>query len=95
MRTYKEVKRKIEDTVYCDMCGFNCTDEQLGSEYATLKALWGYKSTKDGNKYEIHLCENCFDKTLSWMIKKRKRVLGCFDYPYSYDPLKGTNYNII
>jgi len=89
MKTYKTVKRKVEDTVRCDICDSLCTDIQLGSEYATLEVLWGYKSTKDGSKYEIHLCELCFDKIISWMRTERKKVLGPFNYPHKIDPLNG------
>jgi hypothetical protein len=95
MRTYKTVKRKVEDKIYCDVCVENCTTEQLGSEYATLEAIWGYSSGKDGKKYDIHLCENCFDETIEWMTKKRKRFLGCFNYPHAKDPLKGEGYDIL
>ena len=41
MKTYKTVKRKVEDTVRCDMCDYLCTIDQFGSEYATLEATWG------------------------------------------------------
>lgn len=89
MRTYKTIKRQVEDKVYCDMCGLNCTDEQLGSEYATLEAMWGYSSHKDGHKYDIQLCESCFDKIVEHIRKNRKKILGCFEYPYDNDPLYG------
>ena len=48
-----------------------------------------YGSTNDGSKYEIHICENCFDETLEFLKQKRKSILGTFSYPYSNDPLDG------
>jgi len=95
MKTYKEVKRKVEDKVYCDLCGQSCTLDQFGSEYATLEAIWGYGSKKDGEKFDIQICENCFNETLNWMKEKRRINLGSFSYPHNKDPLNGENYNII
>lgn len=89
MKTYKIVKKKVLDKTYCDICGSCCTDENCGDEYATLEALWGYSSRKDGSKYEIHLCENCFDETIQEMKNKRQSYLGCFNYPHDEDPLSG------
>lgn len=89
MRTYKEVKRKVEDTVRCDICDYNCTKNQYSSEYATLEASWGYGSQKDGSKYDIQLCELCFDKTIEWMKKQRRNYLACFSYPFNTDPFDG------
>ena len=87
MKTYKKVYYKAEDKVHCDICGSNCTDDNCGSEYATLEALWGYCSKKDGKKIDIQICEKCFDDTLEWMRSKRQSYLGPFNYPYDYDPL--------
>lgn len=89
MRTYKKVTKKVEDRVYCDICSSSCTSDNFGSEYATLEALWGYGSQKDGEKFDIQICENCFDEILVWMRQKRKFYLGPFNYPYDQDPLRG------
>lgn len=89
MQTFRNKSIKVVDKIYCDMCGVCCTSEQLGSEYATLEAQWGYNSSKDETQYHIQICENCFDDVIDFMKKKRRRMLGCFKYPYEYDPLKG------
>jgi hypothetical protein len=91
LKTYKTVEKKVVDKTYCDVCGSCCTDDNCGDEYATLEALWGYCSSKDGSKYEIHLCENCFDETIQEMKNKRQSYLGCFNYPYETDPLNPIN----
>lgn len=88
MKTYIEVTRKIEHQIYCDVCGDCCTKE-YESEYATLEALWGYFSKKDGDRFDIQLCEKCFDEIIDWMKQKRKIHLEPFNYPYDKDPLKG------
>lgn len=90
MKTYRKKVVKVIDKVYCDVCGSNCSkDEQLGYEYGVLEANWGYSSKQDGTNYDIHLCETCFMAIVDSLKKKRKSVLGCFNYPYDYDPLNG------
>lgn len=78
------------DKTYCDICGSCCTEDGFGDEYATLEALWGYYSSKDGAKFDIQICERCFDDTIEWMRQKRKFYLRPFNYPYEIDPLKNT-----
>lgn len=89
MRTFKNKTVKVLDKIYCDMCGLCCTDDNFGNEVATLEASWGYCSSKDGSKFDIQLCERCFDDVLEWIKKKRKSYLGVFKYPYEKDPLNG------
>lgn len=87
MRTYKKEYREVKDKVYCDMCGLCCTDDNFGDEYANLEADWGYNSSKDGSRFNIQLCEMCFDETLEFIKNSRKEYLGPFKYPYKTDPL--------
>jgi hypothetical protein len=89
MRTYKTVKKQVEDQVLCDVCGKVCTDDNYISEYATVEAMWGYASSMDGTKFDIQLCENCFGDMIGWMREKRKEYLAPFDYPYDKDPFRG------
>lgn len=89
MKTYKKEYKQVLDKIYCDMCGLCCTDDNFGNEVATLEASWGYCSSKDGSKFDIQLCERCFDDVLEWIKKKRKSYLGVFKYPYEKDPLNG------
>lgn len=92
MQTHKNKTIKVIDQVYCDSCGSNCSRDQLGNEYGVLEAKWGYSSKQDGTVYEIHLCENCFMETVNFIKDKRRRTLGCFNYPYDYDPLEGKSW---
>jgi hypothetical protein len=90
MRTFKEEVRKVLSDVSCDICGKSTTNyKEVGPDYATLESCWGYGSTNDGSKYEIHICEFCFDETLEFLKQKRKSVLGPFNYPFDNDPLDG------
>lgn len=87
MKTHKKEYKQVIDKIYCDMCGLCCTDDNFGNEYATIEASWGYGSSKDGSKFDIQLCEKCFDDVLELIKKKRKSYLGPFKYPYDKDPL--------
>jgi hypothetical protein len=90
MRTFKEEVRKVLSDVSCDICGKSTTNyKEVGPDFATLESYWGYGSTNDGSKYEIHICEFCFDETLEFLKQKRKSVLGPFSYPFEKDPLDG------
>lgn len=68
MRKYKKAIKKVLKDIICDICGKSCIDPICGlqdvgmAEYATLEALWGYCSKKDGESYNCDLCEDCFDK---------------------------------
>jgi len=93
MKTYKEKTIKVLDHILCDICGKTCTDDFYNNhENATLEASWGYNSGRDGERFEIHLCNNCFDETLDFLKKKRNGILGPFNYPFSPDPLNGQGY---
>ena len=90
MRTFKEEVRKVLDDVSCDICGKSTTNyPDVGPDYATLESYWGYGSQKDGSKYEVHLCESCFNDVIDLLKETRKRILGPFSYPYEIDPLDG------
>jgi len=90
MREFKEEIRKVLSDVSCDICGKSTTNyKEVGPDFATLESYWGYGSTNDGSKYEIHICEFCFDETLEFLKQKRKSVLGPFTYPFKPDPLDG------
>ncbi len=61
----KDITIKSQEVIdiICDLCGESCLDELgINFEYATLKSNWGYGSNKDGEKHEVHLCENCYDR---------------------------------
>lgn len=89
MKTFKQELKQSIDKIYCDMCGSCCTDDNFGTECATVEAVWGYNSKKDGVEYDIQLCERCFDETIEFIRHTRKQHLGPFKYPYDYDPLDG------
>jgi hypothetical protein len=72
----KKNKQKLVlqlDDIICDICGNSCK-KKVDIESAKLFAHWGYDSLKDGDVYDIDICENCFDKTLAFLMKIRSHV---------------------
>lgn len=66
MRKFKQDTCERLDEILCDICGESCKKEH-DHEYASLSATWGYDSNKDLLSHQIELCENCFDKTISFL----------------------------
>lgn len=81
-----EIRKKIEQlkvTGYiCDVCGNSCNaskDKRYEShEYATLFGHWGYDSKRDGDVFECHLCEECYDRVVEFIesIGGKVRTIG-------------------
>lgn len=53
--------------IICDICGDSTKKAEQMLDYATLAANWGYGSSHDGERYQIHLCEECFFETLAFL----------------------------
>jgi hypothetical protein len=81
MKIFKHKQVELLDEVICDVCGESCKDQNIGNEFASLCADWGYASKQDGAKYDINLCENCFEKTLQF-LKSARQIK-----PNGHDPL--------
>lgn len=48
--------------VICDKCGQSCRDKHgMNFEFATIKAYWGFYTSKDCEKHEAQICEACYD----------------------------------
>jgi len=61
------------DDIICDICGGSCK-KSYDIESAKLFAHWGYDSSKDGDVYDIDLCEGCFDKTINYLMSIRSHI---------------------
>ena len=57
--------------VLCDACSESTRVEGYGTQFGVLRANWGYGSRNDGERYEVHLCERCFFRTLSGLRRER------------------------
>lgn len=68
--------------ILCDICGSsvipnaykgNADDVTEFSDYATLKASFGYGSKRDGEEFKLDFCERCFDLIVS-KVEELKRI---------------------
>jgi hypothetical protein len=64
----KYVKKTIDDLddITCDVCNQSCKKHH-NIESATLSAYWGYDSKRDGETFDVDICESCFDKLIKFM----------------------------
>ena len=77
MRKFRKTLKDEVADIICDICGRSCMsecslDDPAMSEYATLEAIWGYCSVRDGERYICEMCEDCFGK-VSAFIDSLKR----------------------
>lgn len=63
--------------VLCDVCDSSTLLEGGGLQYGCLEARWGYGTNHDGERYEVHLCEDCFFKTIAY-LKQERRIENVF-----------------
>jgi len=78
LKKYKKVLKDEVDDVICDVCGDSCRKDcshmlNDHGEYATLEAIWGYCSRRDGDDYKCDMCENCFEKVLAFIDSLKSR----------------------
>jgi len=64
--------------IICDVCHQSTRVEGYGQQFGTLQAQWGDGSKHDGERYEVHLCELCFFRTLS-ALRRERMVNTMFD----------------
>ena len=81
MRKYKKVLKDEVDCVICDVCGDSCRKDcshmlNCPGEYATLEAVWGYCSRRDGDRYQCEMCEDCFEKVLGFIDSLKQPPIG-------------------
>lgn len=73
-----DVKPTESTHTVCDVCGDStCVDGRV-PQVGRLCANWGSGSIHDGQRYEIHLCECCFFRTLSG-LRRERMVNSLFD----------------
>ncbi|MEK2607909.1 hypothetical protein WLF18_02145 [Pseudomonas shirazensis] len=56
----------------CDVCRCSTRLDTGGHPFGTLQAHWGYGTEHDGERYELHLCEECFFRTLAYLKQERR-----------------------
>ena len=78
MKVTEEKMVTVTIDVLCDVCSSSTTPPGGSAQYGTLTAHWGYGSKHDGERYEVHLCEQCFFSTLS-TLRRQRMVEHMFD----------------
>lgn len=58
--------------VVCDVCRCSTRLDTGGNQFGTLEAHWGFGNAHDGERYELHLCEECFFQTLAYLKQERR-----------------------
>ncbi len=53
--------------IRCNMCGKTIVfgEGHDKEDYVLIQKEWGYFSNKDGRKYTLRMCEDCFDRLTS------------------------------
>ena len=53
--------------IRCNMCGRKIKKKKKHDkeDYVLIQKEWGYFSDKDGKKYTLRMCENCYDKLVA------------------------------
>ena len=78
MKIHGRVEVETVTDVLCDVCASSALLENGGLQYGCLEARWGYGAKHDGERYEVHLCEYCFFKTIAY-LKQERRIDNIFD----------------
>lgn len=78
MKIIERVEIEAVTDVKCDVCRCSTRSEIDGFQFATLQAHLGFGTKHDGERYELHLCENCFFGTIAY-IKQERRIQNIFD----------------
>lgn len=78
MKVTEEKMVTVTMDVLCDVCSSSTTPPGGSAQYGMLTAHWGYGSKHDGERYEVHLCEQCFFSTLS-TLRRQRMVEHMFD----------------
>ena len=71
MKIFQDKLTAVITDVICDVCSSSTTHPSGSANFAVLSAHWGYGSSHDGQRYEIHLCENCFTETRLHLRRQR------------------------
>ncbi|MBD8237843.1 MULTISPECIES: hypothetical protein [Pseudomonas] len=72
MKTIGRVEVETFIDVRCDVCDASTRVDTGGLQFGSLQAKWGFGSSHDGERYEIHLCENCFFQALTYLRQERR-----------------------
>ena len=72
MKIIGRVEVEAVTDVVCDICRCSTRTNIGAHQFGTLQAHWGYGTAHDGERYELHLCEDCFFQTLAYLKQERR-----------------------
>jgi hypothetical protein len=90
MKIVEKVEIDTVTDVLCDVCLCSTQATSGGLEFATLNAHWGYGTGLDGERYELHICEDCFLLTVAY-LKQERRIQTLFSEENYTDAAKATD----
>lgn len=61
-----KIDKGIVVDILCDCCGNTCF-QGMNFEYLSLSTCWGYDSSKDLERWEAKVCEECVDTKFSFI----------------------------
>ena len=71
MKIYTEVLQPIVEKIQCDFCKIIKKIHEFQGAY-DCSITFGYPSEFDGEQYKFDVCDECFRKHFSHVIKKVK-----------------------
>ncbi|MBN2976405.1 hypothetical protein [Pseudomonas lactucae] len=72
MKITGKVEVETVTDVVCDVCRCSTLLDTGGHQFGILQAHWGYGTAHDGERYELHLCEDCFFQALACLKQERR-----------------------
>ncbi|MBK5550650.1 hypothetical protein JFU49_10255 [Pseudomonas sp. TH03] len=81
--------------VVCDVCQLSTRVATGGLQFAMLQAHWGYGTKHDGERYELHLCEDCFFQTIDNLKQERRTQCLLSDDGRADTAMAGDDFGLI
>ncbi|XEG72426.1 hypothetical protein QA447_31225 [Pseudomonas sp. abacavir_1] len=78
MKIIGRVEIEAITDVKCDVCSCSTRLDTSGFQFASIQAHWGFGTKHDGERYELHLCEDCFFGMIAY-LKQERRIQNLFD----------------
>ena len=71
MKVTQAAQLEVVADVVCDVCEMSTRNGYGELQYGTMHASWGRGSAHCGERYELHLRENCFFSQVAEMKRTR------------------------
>lgn len=71
-RFHETIARWLGNRFKSVCCASSTRVKTGANEYGVVHERWGYGSSHDGERYELHLCEECFFRTVAYIKQERR-----------------------